>query len=134
LTINQIGHLKLKWAFGFDGDINAFGQPTVIDGQVFVGSTAGLVHALHADTGCLEWTFQANGPVRSAILAVPQGKRHALLFSDLSGWFYSVEAESGELLWKKTVGEHEAARLTVVPWCMTESSTCPQLPGKKPVP
>jgi len=112
LTVNQLGHLKLKWAFGFDGDVTAFGQPTVIDGQVFVGSAGGSVNALRADTGCLDWTFQANGPVRSAIISVPQGKSHALLFSDLTGWFYSLEAETGKVLWKKKIEQHDAARLT----------------------
>ncbi len=112
LTVSQLGRLKLKWAFGFDGDVTAFGQPTVIDGQVFVGSAAGVVYALRAEKGCLQWTFQANGPVRSAIVAVPLGKNHALLFSDLTGWFYSVEAETGKPLWKKKIEEHDAARLT----------------------
>ena len=40
--------LKLKWAFGFDGDVTAFSQPTVIDDQVFVGSAGGVIHALRA--------------------------------------------------------------------------------------
>ena len=71
LSIDQVRGLKLKWAFGFDGDVTAFAQPTVIDGQVFVGSAGGVIHALRAGTGCLQWTFQANGPVRSSILAVP---------------------------------------------------------------
>jgi polyvinyl alcohol dehydrogenase (cytochrome) len=112
LTVSQLEHLKLKWAYGFDGDVLAFGQPTVIDGQVFVGSASGVVQALRAETGCIEWTFQANGPVRSAIVAIPEGRRHALLFSDLNGWFYSLEAESGKLLWKKRIEEHDASRLT----------------------
>jgi len=112
LTIDQVGRLKLKWAYAFDGDIAAWAQPTVIDGQVFVGSAGGVVQALRAQTGCVEWTFQANGPVRSAITAAPLNNRHALLFSDIVGWVYAVEAENGSLLWKKRVEEHEAARLT----------------------
>ena len=112
LSVEQVRNLKLKWAFGFDGDVTAFAQPTVIDGQVFVGSAGGVIHALRADTGCLQWTFQANGPVRSSIVAVPMGAKHSLLFGDQTGWFYSVEAESGALLWKKKVEEHDAARLT----------------------
>jgi polyvinyl alcohol dehydrogenase (cytochrome) len=87
LSIDQIRQLKLKWAFGFDGDVTAFSQPTVIDDQVFVGSAGGVIHALRAQTGCLQWTFQANGPVRSSVLAVPQGTKHALLFGDQTGWF-----------------------------------------------
>lgn len=115
LSVDEVRGLKLKWAFGFDGDVTAFSQPTVIDDQIFVGSAGGVVHALRAKTGCLQWTFQANGPVRSSVLAVPQGSKHALLFGDQTGWFYSLEAESGKLLWKKRVEEHDAARLTATP-------------------
>ena len=112
LSIDQVRGLKLKWAFGFDGDVAAFAPPTYIDGQVFVGSAAGLIHAMHADTGCLQWIFQANGPVRSSIVAVPQGSNHALLFGDMTGWFYSVEAETGKLLWKVQAETHDSTRLT----------------------
>ncbi len=112
LTIDQMRGLKLKWAFGFDGDVAAFAPPTVLDGQVFVGSAAGLVHAMRADTGCLQWIFQANGPVRSSILAVPLGNRHALLFGDMTGWFYAVQAETGKLLWKLQVETHDSTRLS----------------------
>ena len=104
--------LKLKWAFGFDGDVSAYSQPTVLDGHLFVGSAAGLVHAMRADSGCLEWTFQANGPVRAALLAVPVSGRHVLLFGDMTGWFYALQAETGALLWKVHVEEHDSTRLT----------------------
>src|SRR5262249_53780850 len=93
----------------------AFAAPSVIDGQVFVGSAAGLVHALRANSGCLEWVFQANGPVRSAILAVPYGRQHRLLFGDMTGWFYALQAETGKLLWKVQVETHESTRLTGAP-------------------
>lgn len=115
LSIDRVRDLKLKWAFGFDGDVTAFAQPTVIDGQVFVGSAGGVIHALRAETGCLQWTFQANGPVRSSIVAAPVGSKHALLFGDQTGWFYSLEAESGTLLWKQKIEAHDAARLTGAP-------------------
>jgi polyvinyl alcohol dehydrogenase (cytochrome) len=112
LTIDQVQRLKLKWAFGFEGDVTAFAQPTVFDGQIFVGSAGGMVHALRADTGCLQWLFQARGPVRAAILVVPLGRRHTLLFGDQTGWFYSLEAETGRLRWEKKIEEHDTARLT----------------------
>ena len=115
LPPDQVLQLKLKWAFAFEGDVNAFAQPTILGQHLFVGSAGGLVHAIRIETGCIEWVFQANGPVRSAILAVPSGQQHALLFGDQTGWFYSVDAETGRLLWKKKVEEHEAARLTGAP-------------------
>jgi len=112
LSTDQVRGLKLKWAFGFDGDVAAFAPPTVIDGQVFVGSAGGLVHAMRAETGCLQWVFQANGPVRSSIREVPLGGQHALLFGDMTGWFYAVTAETGKLLWKAQVETHDSTRLT----------------------
>ena len=115
LSIDQVRRLKLKWAFGFDGDVTAFAQPTVIDGQVFVGSAGGVIHALRAETGCLQWTFQAAGPVRSSIVVARIGTTHSLLFGDQTGWFYSLEAETGKLLWKKKIETHDAARLTGAP-------------------
>ena len=115
LTIDQVGTLTLKWAFGFDGDVTAFSQPTVIDGQVFVGSAGGMIHALRAESGCLQWTFQAVAPVRSSMLVVPARGTHAVLFGDQTGWFYALDARNGALLWKKRIEAHDAARLTGAP-------------------
>ncbi len=112
LTVDQIKRLKLKWAFGFDGDVTAFGAPAVFDNQIFVGSAGGLIHAMRADTGCLQWVYQAEGPVRAAIQVVPYGSTHALLFGTQIGWFYAVEAETGKLLWRNRIETHDTARLT----------------------
>ena len=108
LTLDQTRKLKLKWAYGFDGDVIAFSQPTVIGGTVFVGSASGLVQALDAKTGCTKWIFQADGPVRSALT----GAGNTLLFGDQIGWFYELNTTTGKQLWRKKVDTHEAARVT----------------------
>ena len=110
LSVDQVKKLKLKWAFGYDGDVNAFALPAFYDGQIFVGSARGTVHALRAENGCVQWTFDANGPVRSAMIVVPNGTHHALLFGDQIGWYYALEAETGKLIWKKRTEEHDTAR------------------------
>ena len=112
LSLDQVKKLKLKWAFGYDGDVNAFAFPAFFDGQIFVGSARGTVHALRAESGCVQWTFDANGPVRSAMIVVPNGARHTLLFGDQIGWYYALEAETGKLIWKKHIEDHDTARLT----------------------
>ena len=43
LTVDQVKNLKLKWAFGFDGDTTSFGTPAVFDNQIFIGSAGGLI-------------------------------------------------------------------------------------------
>jgi polyvinyl alcohol dehydrogenase (cytochrome) len=112
LRADQVPNLRLRWAFGFDGDVSAYGLPTVLDGQIFVGSAAGVVHAMRADSGCLQWTFQADGPVRSAIVATRLDDRHVLLFGDMTGWFYALQADTGAVLWKVQIDSHDSTRLT----------------------
>ncbi|MBZ5642833.1 MAG: PQQ-binding-like beta-propeller repeat protein [Acidobacteriia bacterium] len=112
LNMTQVRRLKLKWAYGFAGDVTSFAAPAILDGTLFIGSAGGLVQALDAKTGCVHWTFQANGPVRAAILPVRKGSSYSLVFGDLIGWVYALDAKSGKLSWKKRLEEHEAARLT----------------------
>ncbi|MBV9503944.1 MAG: PQQ-binding-like beta-propeller repeat protein, partial [Acidobacteriia bacterium] len=112
ITLSQVGKLKLKWAYGFEGDVSAFGAPTVLGRTLFVGSAGGAVQALSTDTGCVRWVYQASGPVRSAPAAVPNGNGYVLVFTDLTGWAYGVAAEDGRLLWKKRPEPHESTRLT----------------------
>jgi polyvinyl alcohol dehydrogenase (cytochrome) len=115
LSIGLLGKLKLKWAFAFPGDIMAFGAPTVVNGTVFTGSASGVIYALDAQTGCTHWTFEANGPVRSAILAVHSGPRTLLIFGDQIGWAYSLDAATGRQIWRAHIAHHEATRLTGSP-------------------
>ncbi len=115
MTIESVPRLKLKWAFGFAGDVTAFAPPSVLDGHLFVGSAGGVVHALRAESGCLEWTYQAGGPVRSSIVVVPLGRQHAVLFGDMTGWFYALHADTGTLLWKVRIETHDSTRLTGAP-------------------
>jgi polyvinyl alcohol dehydrogenase (cytochrome) len=112
LTAEQVRNLKLKWAFGFAGDITAYAAPTISNGVLFVGSAGGVVHAMNAKTGCLYWTFQADGPVRAATVIALNGSGHAILFPDQIGSFYALDAETGRLLWKRRIDKHEATRLT----------------------
>lgn len=112
LTIEQVKRLKLRWAFGFEGDVSAFGAPTVVDGRLYTGSAAGTVYALDARSGCVHWTFEAQGPVRTPVRAVRRAQGYALLFGDQNGTFYAVDSRDGKLIWKRRVEDHESTRLT----------------------
>jgi polyvinyl alcohol dehydrogenase (cytochrome) len=112
LRAEQVPRLALAWAFGFAGDVTAFAAPTVVDGHVFVGSAGGLVQALAADSGCVKWTWQANAPVRTAPVAAERDGGRVLLFGDFTGWFYAVDAATGELVWQTRIETHDSTRLT----------------------
>ena len=65
IAASDLPRLKLKWAFGFPDASVAWSHPTVAAGRVFVGSQNGTVYSLDAKTGCIHWTFSANGGVRT---------------------------------------------------------------------
>ncbi len=51
LPAADIPKLTLKWAFGFPGTVQAWGQPTVAGGRVFIGTDTGVVYAIYAASG-----------------------------------------------------------------------------------
>lgn len=112
LDASRVGQLKLRWAFGFPGDVIAFAAPTLLRGTLFVGSAGGTVQALDARTGCIHWTYQADGPVRTPPTVVDHAGQPVLLFTDQVGGVYGVQALTGQPLWKTRVEAHEATRLT----------------------
>ncbi|MEO6184879.1 MAG: PQQ-binding-like beta-propeller repeat protein [Steroidobacteraceae bacterium] len=112
LEARDLDRLQLKWAFGFPGDVTAFAAPTVMDGSLFVGSAAGSVYALDANTGCVHWHYRAHGPVRAAMTIATEGAQRSLVFSDQNGLVYALDARTGKERWQKRVEQHEATRLT----------------------
>jgi polyvinyl alcohol dehydrogenase (cytochrome) len=112
LASDDVPRLKLKWSFGFPGDVRADAQPTVFGGRVFVGSAAGKVYALDTKTGCQRWMFEAGFGVRTAITIGEDARGTTAYFGDQRGYAYALDADTGKLLWKQRVEEHQAARIT----------------------
>ena len=71
LSADQVPNLKLKWAFGFPGAEEVYGQPTVAGGRVFLGVDTGAVYSIDAESGCVFWSYQADAGVRTAISIGP---------------------------------------------------------------
>ncbi len=119
LSRADIPRLTLKWAFGFPGAASAYGQPAVVGGRVYAGSDSGWVYALDAKSGCVVWSFQARGGVRTApsvgSVGTGAGARQAVYFGDILANVYAVDASTGELLWTRKVDTHAFARITGAP-------------------
>jgi polyvinyl alcohol dehydrogenase (cytochrome) len=119
LTADQVPRLKLKWAFGYPNGVSASGQPSVVSGRVFVGTDIGYVYSLDAASGCVYWSFNANGLVRNAITIGPVKEhgsaKYAAYFGDAHSNVYAVDAQNGELLWMKHADDHFTARITASP-------------------
>src|SRR5688572_9266249 len=117
LSANDVPRLKLKWAFAFQGVNRALAQPTVVGGRAFVGSASNAVYSLNANSGCQYWAFKPDGPVRTAITIGPgteQGKWLAY-FGDQRANAYAVDAQTGALVWKRSVESFPGATITGAP-------------------
>ncbi len=119
LSPAQVSNLKLKWAFGLPLAEEAHSQPTIAGGRVFVGSDAGTVYSLDAASGCVYWSFQADGAMRvaptvSAVKGTSPAK-YAVYFGDQKANAYGLDAENGKLLWKVKVDGHPVAQITGAP-------------------
>jgi polyvinyl alcohol dehydrogenase (cytochrome) len=116
LTAAQVPNLKLKWAFGFEGDTAAATQPTIVGDRVFIGSNAGRVYAIGLRDGCVQWSFKADGGVRAAVTIVPAlGGGASAIVADMRGIVYSLDAATGEVRWKRKVDDHRAVRISGTP-------------------
>ena len=120
LTGAQVSQLKLKWSFAFPGAASAaWTQPTVVGGALFIGSDNNYVYGIDAETGCVYWSYEAHGQVRTAvsigeITEIP-GVRYAAYFGDYMGYVTAIDAETGEELWTLLPDGHQAAKITGPP-------------------
>ena len=86
------------------------GEIPHVPGSFFPGGTArdipenpgrGAVRALVAETGDLKWEFEQHGKPRAGVLATAGD----VVFSgDNEGYFFALDALTGELLWKARTG------------------------------
>lgn len=113
LDRDRIKNLKLKWAFGFPGAAATYGQPTSVDGKLFIGSEDGTVYALDSATGCMWWSFKASATVKTAISVGEKGT--TAFFGDTNGFVYAVKVADGSVVWKSHPDPHPAARITGSP-------------------
>jgi len=136
IRATDVAKLALKWAFGYQSGTE-FGQPTVVDGRLFISSSAGRIYALDAKSGCTYWTFDAPAGSRTAIFigelglskraVLPKKLKRTLahldvikapsaaFFGDDSGAVYALDAQKGTLLWKSQVDTHPLARIVGAP-------------------
>lgn len=90
------------WA-DFDGGGGDFQSPPIVaEGMVIAGSPDRFVHALDHETGKEIWRFE----VRGQIPAAPVYSDGKVYFGQQggTGYYYCINAFTGELIWKKEIG------------------------------
>ena len=115
LSASDVPRLKVKWAFGFAGDASAAVQPSIVGGRVYVASVPGRSYALDLREGCAVWRFADDIMGLTAVDVGDAGGILAEFFGDVAGNVYSIDANTGQLRWKRHVDEHPIARVTGTP-------------------
>jgi polyvinyl alcohol dehydrogenase (cytochrome) len=115
LTAVDVPKLKLKWAFGFPGDLQSNAQATIVGGRVFIGSPGGGVYSISAASGCIHWFYQASAGVRSAISVGRVGGKDLAFFGDQTGNVYALDASTGAVVWKARADDMPITRISGSP-------------------
>jgi polyvinyl alcohol dehydrogenase (cytochrome) len=115
MSANDLGRLKLKWAFHLGAVTEARSQPAVVGDYVFVGTTTGSLYALNASSGCAFWEFHAAAGIRGGVAFGKSGDKPAVFIADTGANIYALEAQTGKLIWKVRPVDHFATIATATP-------------------
>jgi polyvinyl alcohol dehydrogenase (cytochrome) len=117
LSAADIPQLELRWAFGFPGGTLTRSQPSVVGGQLLVGSQFGEVYSLDAETGCIHWIYRGDAAVKGVVAISPPdaGGRRLAVAADFTGRVVALDIETGEPRWAVEVADHPASNVTGSP-------------------
>lgn len=114
ITVTNVGHLKLLWAYGL-ATRTPRSWPLVTEDTIFIGDSGKGLVALDRTTGCSRWVLKHSGQISSAILYRRDGARVTLYFTDRTQGVFAVNATNGKLLWRKAVKEPALAMYSGTP-------------------
>jgi hypothetical protein len=90
-----------KWYRLFaDEGLKSGVQPIIVNGTVYLGTMAGKLYAIDAETGADIWVYQAGGPILHTAAAA-DGK---VFFGSADGKIYALQTATGELAWSVSTG------------------------------
>ena len=122
ITASTVARLQTKWVFPVEEMPPS--TPSIVDGVVYVGTWAGVVHAVDAATGEEIWRFNARELVgeESAWIERGIGIRSGLnvsdghvYFGDTGGYLTAVDAADGQLVWRHRLEDHPHTRVFSTP-------------------
>ncbi|MBV7505347.1 PQQ-binding-like beta-propeller repeat protein [Bacillus sp. sid0103] len=103
--------LSLGWTYRTAGTILT-SSPAISNGMVYIGTRdengtdQHAIHAVDLETGNKRWEVKADAQVQASP-AVADGIVYA---SSIRGTLYAMNAQTGEIIWEKTVGKDEVQR------------------------
>ncbi len=105
ISRDNIGSLKLKWAFAFPDASDMRSKPAIVGKWLITGnSQTGDVYAIDRFTGKLGWHVTASNGIRSGIVVEKQGNSYTAYFADGATYVYAVDVNKGKIIWSTKAG------------------------------
>jgi polyvinyl alcohol dehydrogenase (cytochrome) len=99
ISVDEVPHLKVKWAFRLPSGGETSGEPSLFGGHIFFGDYNSFAYSLDAASGCVYWSFRTDAQVRTAALIarVKHSRRatYAVFFGDKKANLYALDAHTG---------------------------------------
>lgn len=115
VNATNVANLRLKWAFGVPNVSEMRSQPLVTSDTIFLSTVAGRLYALDRQTGCIEWTYRTERPLRTSLTLGRAGAKAALFVGDQGATVHAIDAATGKLIWQQRVGLFVASVVTGAP-------------------
>ncbi len=77
------------------------GQPSIVDGVIYIGTEAGALHAVNMNSGQEMWSYQTDG----AVFHAPIVYGNVVIFGSQDGGLRAVSKSDGSLKWTFQAGE-----------------------------
>ena len=100
----NVSNLKLRWVFNVKG-LESRSPPVVIGNLLIIGTSTGFIYALDKKTGCVHWSYRAEGDIRSSPLV--KLNNAFLYFIDSYLTVYSLNLLDGSVRWKTDLPSEE---------------------------
>lgn len=92
-SINTLNNGSVNWKFTGDGMIRS--TPYYYNGMVFIGTWAGTVYSVNAETGIENWQFHTNGMINSDFNIID----NLLLIGSRDAHLYALNTDNGIEVW-----------------------------------
>ena len=94
-----------RWQTRLGGQVYA--SPVVADGVAYIGTTGGVVNAIHTRDGSHAWTYSVGAPVHGAVAL----DADALYVVADDGFLHKLDRASGKLQWRYALGDAATPRV-----------------------
>ena len=102
---SNIKDIKLKYAFGIPNTGEVRSWPAVSADTIFLPTLSGTLYAIDRDIGCVKWTYESGGRLRTSAHLIYEDEKLQVAVGDMGARTHLVDASTGELIWVQSVGE-----------------------------